>query len=150
MEFPSFQSRKSVPCVVESFSYGVTVLVSPGPSRLTLYTESLGTLPATHYDKYCHNCRKGCKPVHFNGYKLGDGLIHYSDDCLSLPYLLSTQETGVETAMLKHFDVKLLVGQISYMQKAASLRDTTQPRRNALPLRKKKSHANSQHMGMHV
>ena len=92
---------------------------SDRPSRLTLYTESLGTLPATHYRKYCHNYRKGCKLVHFYGYyKAGDGGIHYSDDCLSLPYFLSTQETGFELAMLKHFDVELLIGHISYMQKA--------------------------------
>ena len=41
-----------------------------------------------------------------------------SDDCLSLPYFLSTQETGFELAMLKHFNVELLIGHISYLQKA--------------------------------
>ena len=28
------------------------------PSRITLYTEQLATLPATHYHKYCGNKRK--------------------------------------------------------------------------------------------
>lgn len=94
-------------------------LRSDRPSRLTVYTASLGTLPATHYHKYCHNYRKGCKLVHFYGYyKLGDGVLHYSNDCLSLPYFLSSQEIGFELVMLKHFDVELLIGQISYMQKA--------------------------------
>ena len=98
---------------------GKLLLRSDRPSRLTLDTESLGTLPATHYHKYCNCHRKGCKLVHFYGYyKSGEGGMHYTDDCLSLPYFLSTQETGFELAMLKNFDVELLIGQISYKQKA--------------------------------
>ena len=37
---------------------------------------------------------------------------------MSLPYFLSSQETGFELEMLRRFDVELLVGQISYQQKA--------------------------------
>ena len=37
---------------------------------------------------------------------------------MTLPYFLSSQETGFEMAMLKQFDVELLVGQVSYKQKA--------------------------------
>ena len=98
---------------------GKLLLRSDRPSRMTLYTESLGTVPATHFHKYCHNCRKGCKFVQFYGYyNSGGGNMQYSDTWMTLPYFLSTQEMGFEMAMLKQFDVELLIGQISYKQKA--------------------------------
>ena len=37
---------------------------------------------------------------------------------MTLPYFLSTQETGFELSMLKKFDAELLIGQLSYKQKA--------------------------------
>ena len=37
---------------------------------------------------------------------------------MSLPYFLSSQETGYELEMLRRFDVELLIGQVSYQQKA--------------------------------
>ncbi len=96
---------------------GKLLLRSDRSSSLSLYTETLGTLPATHYHKYCHNYRKGCNVVQFYGYhKEGDRL--YYDNWMSLPYFLSSQETGFELKMLRQFDVELLIGQISYQQKA--------------------------------
>lgn len=98
---------------------GKLLLRSDRPSRMTLYTDSMGTVPGTHYHKYCSNYRKGCKLTQFYGYhKIGDGGKHYSEGSLSLPFFLSSQETGFEMAMLKHFDVELLIGQLSYKQKA--------------------------------
>lgn len=35
--------------------FGKLLLQNDRPSRMTHYTESLGTVPATHYHKYCHN-----------------------------------------------------------------------------------------------
>ena len=84
----------------------------------SLYTESLGTVPATHYHKYCHNYRKGCNVVQFYGYHRDrDHRLRY-DHWMTLPYFLSSQETGFELEMLRKFDVELLIGQISYKQKA--------------------------------
>ena len=37
---------------------------------------------------------------------------------MSLPYFVSSQEIEFELEMLQRFDVELLVGQISYQQKA--------------------------------
>ncbi len=86
---------------------------------MTLYTETLGTVPATHFHKFCHNHRKGCKVVQFYGYyKSGSGHMHYNDNWMKLAYFLSSQETGFEMSMLRKFDVELLIGQISYKQKA--------------------------------
>ena len=89
------------------------------PSRITLYTTSLGTVQATHYHKYCSKYRQGCKYVQFYGYgKSGDGGAIYNEKWMSLKYFISSQETGFETLMLKNYDAELLIGQLSYKQKA--------------------------------
>ena len=114
------------------------------PSRMTLYNDSMGTVPGTHYYKYCSNYRKGCKLTQFYGYhKIGDGGKHYREGSLSLPFFLSSQERGFEMAMLKHFDVELLIGQLSYKQKAdiynlSNGHDTT--KKNCSTIEKEKVH----------
>ena len=37
---------------------GTLLLRRDRPSKVTLYTEHLGTVPATHYHKFCHNQRR--------------------------------------------------------------------------------------------
>ena len=108
-----------IPSQTECCSCGGKLLLrGDRPSRLSLYTESLGTVPATHYHKYCHNYRKGCNVVQFYGYHRDrDHRLRY-DHWMRLPYFLSSQETGFELEMLRKFDVELLIGQISYQQKA--------------------------------
>ena len=109
-----------VPDQIKCHSCGGKLLLRKDrPSKMTLYTESLGTVPATHFHKYCQNFRKGCKFVQFYGYyRSDDGKLYYDDYWNSLPYFLSTQETGFEMAMLKQFDIELLIGQMPYKQKA--------------------------------
>lgn len=99
---------------------GKLLLKADRPSRLMLYTNTLGTVPATHYHKYCNKYRKGCKFVQYYGYsKSGSEKgARYDDDWASLFYFISSQETGFELLMLKNFDAELLIGQISYKQKA--------------------------------
>ena len=90
------------------------------PGRVTLYTETLGTLPASSYRKYCQKNRHGCKLVqHYGYYTMGeDQPLIYDEDWADHQYFLSSQETAFETALLKRFDVELLIGQVSYKQKA--------------------------------
>ena len=98
---------------------GKLLLRSGRTSRMTLYTDTLGTVSATHFHKYCCNSCKGCKVIQFYGYyKSGSGGTYYNDNWKSLPYFLSSQETGFEMSMLQRFDSELLIGQISYKQKA--------------------------------
>ena len=83
------------------------------PSRLTLYTASLGTVPATHFHKLCRNSRKECHIVQYYGYsKLGIDSMFYDTKWMTLPYFLSSKETGFEMNKLNDFDVELLVDQI--------------------------------------
>ena len=44
--------------------------------------------------------------------------MYYNDDWNTLPYFLSTQKTRCDLEMLRKFDAELLIGQISYKQKA--------------------------------
>ena len=123
MEYSVTKQLLGVPLVpnqTKCFSCGGKLLLrGDRPSRMTLYTESLGTVPATHFHKFCCNYCKGCHFVQFYGYyKSQTGSMHYSDNWMMLPYFLSSQETGFERKMLQDFDVELLIGQISYKQKA--------------------------------
>lgn len=90
------------------------------PGRVTLYTETFGTLPASSYRKYCHKNRQGCKLVQYYGYCMigEEQALRYDDDWADHQYFLSSQETAFETALLKKFDAELLIGQVSYKQKA--------------------------------
>lgn len=90
------------------------------PGRVALYTETFGTLPASSYRKYCSENCQGCKLVQFYGYyTIGkEQSLHYDDDWADYQYFLSSQETAFETALLKKFDAELLIGQVSYKQKA--------------------------------
>ena len=63
---------------------------------------------------------RGCNVTQFYGYfKEGEkqGII-YDIDWKAHAYFLSSQETGFEMSMLRKFDVELLIGNISYKQKA--------------------------------
>ena len=92
---------------------------SDRPSRMTIYTQSIGTVPATHFHKYCQNYHKGCHFVQFYGYyRSGSGEMYYNNSWMTLQYFILSQETGFEMKMLKNFDTELLIGQISYHQKA--------------------------------
>ena len=92
---------------------GKLLLRTNRPSRITLYTDSLGTVPATHFHKYCKNTHT-CKAVQFYGYyKLGNGNIVYDADWMMLPYFISLQETGFEMSMLRQFDAELLMSNIT-------------------------------------
>ena len=98
---------------------GKLLLRNDRPSHVILYTESLGTVPATQFYKYCQNYRKGCKFVQYYGhYSVGDASIYYNNDWMTLPYFLSSQETGFEMSILKKYDIELLIGQMSYKQRA--------------------------------
>ena len=98
---------------------GKLLLRNDRPSHVIVYTESLGTVSATQFYKYCQNYRKGCKFVQYYGhYSEEGGNKYYNSDWKTLPYFLSSQETGFEMSILKKYDIELLIGQMSYNQRA--------------------------------
>ena len=93
-------------------------LRSDRPSQVTIYSESVGTTVGMHYHKLCKNPK--CKVVQHYGY-VTSGLksdAQYDDNWADLPYFVSSQETVFETEFLKKMDSELLIGQLSYNQKA--------------------------------
>ena len=107
---------KNIKCVYCSAELAVR---SDRPSHLTLYTECMGTQSATHYYKRCVN--SACKAIQHYGYTTKNDKqsgILYDAEWDSLLYFVSSQETAFELSFLKKFDGELLIGQISYHQKA--------------------------------
>lgn len=95
------------------------LLRSDRSSQLILYTEKFGMVPAVHYHKYCKSWRAGCKLVQHYGYTTnGTGDLRYDDNWNTLPYFVSSQETAFELFMLEKYDIELLIGQVSYKQRA--------------------------------
>ena len=101
---------------------GKLIVRADRPSHVTLYTDTMGTIPASHYYKYCQKSRSGCKFIqHCGYYSIGDvepTCRHFNDDWSTLQYFVSSQETAFELSMLLKFDAELLIGQVSYNQKA--------------------------------
>lgn len=87
---------------------------------ITIYTEEYGTVVGTHYHKYCQKFRKGCNFRQYYGYSSegNQSLIFYDTQWAEQKYFVSSSETAFEVDMLRKFDSEILIGQISYNQKA--------------------------------
>jgi len=90
--------------------------------QITVYTESFGTVIGTHYHKYCQNYRRNCTFRQHYGYSSrtmnGQHVCLYDPDWKDHKCIISTQETAFELKMLEKYDTELLLGQVSYSQKA--------------------------------
>ena len=98
---------------------GKLLLRKDRPAKLTVYTDTYGTIPGNHYRKFCANSKHGCKVVqHYGYYTKGPVDIYFDKDWPTHKYFVSTQETAFELQLLQRFDTELLIGQISYKQRA--------------------------------
>lgn len=90
------------------------------PSFVVIYSEQLGTINGTHFRKYCQNNCKGCSyNQHYGFHTCGsDSEVIYDKECMQLPYFMSSTATAFETKMLHRLTAEMLLGQISYRQKA--------------------------------
>ena len=87
------------------------------PSTITVYSDKMGTIPATHFHKYCQNSRKGCQFTQYYGYfTLGEGSETHYDNWHTLPFFILTSMTAFETRLLECQDAEFLIGQITYNQ----------------------------------
>lgn len=108
-------SSKEICCQCGSKLY----LRSDRPCTITIsYDDNLGTVPGTHYTKYCQ--KRNCSKQEHYGYSTqGDsGAMIYDSEWSSLPYFLSSRETAMSMEMLRRLDKEILIGQISYKQRA--------------------------------
>lgn len=101
---------------------GNLLVRSDRPSSLTLYTDDMGTVPATQFRKYCQNYRKGCSfTQHYSYHSTSDDNdteIIYDVNWADFPYFVSSNKTAFTTEFLKRFDAEILLGQVSYKQKS--------------------------------
>ena len=98
---------------------GKLLIRNDRPSKVTIYTESQGTVLGSHFHKFCQNSRKGCRYIQYYGYySLSTESTYYSSNFEDLSYFVSTSKTAFEISLLKRFDIELLIGEISYKQKA--------------------------------
>ena len=87
-------------------------------SSVIVYDDNLGTLPGTHFTKYCR--KRGCSlQQHYGFYSQGSSSeVTYDEDWSSLEYFMSTHETAFSLELLRRLDKEILIGQISYKQRA--------------------------------
>lgn len=94
------------------------VLKADRPSKVTIYTDSMGTIDGTHYRKICKQFRSGCPFVQHYGHYSTGVQMYFDDDWHTLPYFMSTRETAFEMSLLQQLDAEVLIGQLSYKQRA--------------------------------
>ena len=94
------------------------VIKADRPSKVSIYTDSTGTIDGSHFRKICKRFRSGCPFVqHYGHYSTGNQ-IYFDRDWHTLPYFLSTRETAFEMSLLLQLDAEVLIGQLSYKQRA--------------------------------
>ena len=99
---------------------GKLLVRSDRPSFISVYSDEMGTVPGTHFRKYCQNTRKKCPFVQYYGYhKLGESTdAIYDEDWEELLYFISSSMTAFTSSFLHNFDGEILIGQITYKQKS--------------------------------
>ena len=87
-------------------------------SKVVIYDDNLGSVPGTHYTKYCRRSRCSLQQ-HYGYYTQGDtSEVKYDQDWSTLPYFMSSRETAISMDMLRRLDKEILIGQVSYKQRA--------------------------------
>jgi hypothetical protein len=90
------------------------------PSFPIIYSDDIGTANGTHFRKYCQNNWKGCSFTQSYGFYTNgnDSEVIYDDNYHQLPYFLSSHMTAFQTKVLSNLTAEMLLGQISYRQRA--------------------------------
>lgn len=83
------------------------------PASITIYDDKLGTIPGSHYHKYC-----SCGFTQYYGYytTMGSTSVYYNSNWGSLDYFMSSRETAFSINLLKQFNAQILIGQQSFKQ----------------------------------
>lgn len=86
------------------------------PSQVIVYHDIMGSLPGSHYYKYCKN--RPCGFIQYYGCytKGGSSFVYFNSNWKTLPYFLSSKETAFSMKLMEHFDAEILIGQLSFTQ----------------------------------
>ena len=83
---------------------------------VVLYDEKYGTIPGAHFHKFCP--KQTCSFIQYYGDYSTQGHVIFNHDWSSLPYFISSRETGFSMDILKQLDANVLIGHISFKQQA--------------------------------
>ena len=83
-----------------------------------VYDDTMGSVPGSHFHKYCTNRSCGC--TQYYGYYTTGGSqsasqVIFTNNWEALPYFVSSGETVYSMTLLKRFHFEIL-GQLSFMQ----------------------------------
>ena len=86
------------------------------PAQVVVYDDIMGSMPGSHYHKYCKN--RKCGSTQYYGYysKGGSPFVYFNPDWKTLPYFFSSKETALSMKLMDRFDAEILVGQLSFKQ----------------------------------
>jgi len=86
------------------------------PAQVIIYDDVNGSLPGSHYHKYCKN--RSCGLTQYYGYYTNGGSsnVYYNSDWISLPYFVSSRETVFSMKLMKQFDAQIFIGLLSFKQ----------------------------------
>ena len=87
-----------------------------GPASVTVYDDSMGTIPGSHFHKICKNHH--CGYTQYYGYYTlkGSTQTFFSEDWESLPYFVSSREMMFSKVSMQRFETEILLGQLSFKQ----------------------------------
>lgn len=86
------------------------------PAQVIVYDYNNGSMPGSHYHKYCKN--RSCGFTQYYGYYTNGGSsnVYYNSDWMTLPYFVSSRETVFSMKLLEQFDGEIFIGQLSFKQ----------------------------------
>ena len=94
------------------------------PALLVIYDDHLGAVAGSHFHKYCSS--RTCTLTQYYGYYTVGGdssRVLYNSGWKCLLYFVSSRETAFSMSMLQRLDSEVLIGQLSYKQRADIFND---------------------------
>jgi len=82
------------------------------PSQVIVYHNIMGSLPGSHYYKYCKS--RPFDFIQYYGYytKGGSSFVYFNPNW----YFLSSKETTFSMKLMEHFDAEIFIGELSFKQ----------------------------------
>ena len=88
-------------------------------SSVVIYDDNRGAIPGSHFHKYCSD-RSCCFTQFYGYYTKGEGrsIVFLNSDWHTLPYFVTSCETAFAMEFLRRLDMEILIGQLSFKQRA--------------------------------
>ena len=87
------------------------------PAPVVIYDDDMGTVPGTHFHKYCTSLSCGFVQ-HYGYYTNGPdtSATTFNTNWSSLPYFVSSRETVFSMKLLHQVNANIVIGQLSFKQ----------------------------------